>query len=143
MLQYAAAVSFSTLFSIAPVTIIAVTVSGFFFGEETAARELEKQIAGLMGPASVELVQAAVRATEATRTSTWSTIAGAALMIFGAAGSLVALLIWIYYSCAILFYGAELIRAYGAAHHRPVVPKETAVLVQETVVTEKPRRRSR
>lgn len=284
VLQYAAAVSFSTLFSLAPVTIIAVTVSGFFFGQETAAQELEKQIAGLMGPTSVDLVRAAVKATEATRTSTWSTIAGAALMVFGAttvfgqlqsslnqiwrvrakpsksgwlilvlrrlvsfamvltisflllvslivstavatlvqhygenllgstkllkavdlsvgllivtvlfalffkvlpdvrlrwrevwmgavltavlftlgrylialylghstvasiygaAGSLVALLIWIYYSCAILFYGAELIRAYGAAQHRPVVPKETAVLVRETVVTEESRRTSR
>src|SRR6187399_338434 len=81
--QYAAAVSFSTLFSLAPITIIAVTVAGIFFGKETAAHELEKQITSLVGPASAELVRAAVKATEATRTSTWSTIAGVALLAFG------------------------------------------------------------
>ena len=50
--------------------------------------------------------------------------------VYGAAGSLVALLIWIYYSCAIFFYGAELVKADRAAHHQPVVPKKTAVLTE-------------
>ena len=49
--------------------------------------------------------------------------------VYGAAGSLVALLIWIYYSCAIFFYGAELVRADRAAHPRPLVSKKTGVLV--------------
>ncbi|MEO7414396.1 MAG: YihY/virulence factor BrkB family protein [Opitutaceae bacterium] len=53
---------------------------------------------------------------------------------YGAAGSLVALLIWIYYSCAILFYGAEFVRAYRLNHHKPVEPKETAVLVKKEIV---------
>jgi len=50
--------------------------------------------------------------------------------VYGAAGSLVALLIWIYYSCAIFFYGAELVKADRAAHHRPLVPKRTAVSIE-------------
>ncbi len=33
--------------------------------------------------------------------------------IYGAAGSLVALLIWVYYSSAILFYGVEFIQAFS------------------------------
>jgi len=49
---------------------------------------------------------------------------------YGAAGSLVALLIWIYYSCAILFYGAEYIRAHRLDDGLQVEPKETAVLVR-------------
>jgi membrane protein len=45
--------------------------------------------------------------------------------IYGAAGSLVVVLIWTYYSSQILFFGAELIRAY-ATHHVPqlLVPHE-------------------
>lgn len=54
--------------------------------------------------------------------------------IYGAAGSLVALLVWIYYSCAILFFGVEFIRAYRHAHRLAVSPKETAVRVREELV---------
>jgi membrane protein len=38
--------------------------------------------------------------------------------IYGAAGSLVVVLIWTYYSSQILFFGAELIRAYATSHKR-------------------------
>lgn len=55
---------------------------------------------------------------------------------YGAAGSLVALLIWIYYSCAILFYGAEFIKAHRLALGRKIEPKDTAVLVHKEVVNE-------
>jgi membrane protein len=58
--------------------------------------------------------------------------------VYGAAGSLVALLIWIYYSCAILFYGAEFVRAYREAHDQPVRPKETAVRVRREILEEEP-----
>ena len=56
--------------------------------------------------------------------------------IYGAAGSLVALLIWIYYSCAILFYGAEYVRAHRQDRGLPVELKETAVLVRREIVEE-------
>jgi membrane protein len=277
--KHAAAVSFYTLFSLAPITIIAITVAGMFFGKETAAMELGKQVAALVGPASAEMVQAAAKASETEGTSVMSTALGVALLLFGAttvfgqlqeslneiwsvrtkpsksgwalllikrlvslamvltiaflllvslvlttalttvvghmgntvggspaflqvadivistaiitllfallfkvlpdvrmrwrdvwvgaaitavlftggryiialylghstvasiygaAGSLVALLIWVYYSCAILFFGVEFTRAYRATHHLKVEPKETAVVVRERVV-ESPR----
>jgi membrane protein len=53
--------------------------------------------------------------------------------VYGAAGSLVALLVWVYYSCAILFYGAELIQAKRAEEGLPIEPKATAVVVHEVV----------
>ena len=55
---------------------------------------------------------------------------------YGAAGSLVALLIWIYYSCAILFFGAEFIKAQRLALGRRIEPKDTAVLVHKEIVKE-------
>ncbi len=45
-----------------------------------------------------------------------------------------ALLIWIYYSCAILFFGVEFTRAYRLAHHLAVQPKPSAVQVHEEIV---------
>lgn len=51
--------------------------------------------------------------------------------VYGAAGSLVALLIWIYYSCAIFFYGAELVKADRMVHRLPVKAKPTAVLARD------------
>ncbi|MEO6245727.1 MAG: YhjD/YihY/BrkB family envelope integrity protein, partial [Opitutaceae bacterium] len=57
---------------------------------------------------------------------------------YGAAGSLVALLVWIYYSCAILFFGAEFILAHRLDRGLPVEPKETAVLVRREVVEAPP-----
>lgn len=56
--------------------------------------------------------------------------------VYGAAGSLAALLIWIYYSCAILFFGAEYTRARSELKGRPARPKKTAVLVREELVEE-------
>jgi len=48
--------------------------------------------------------------------------------VYGAAGSLVIVLVWTYYSSQILFFGAELIRAYAKHFHPvPVVPTEQAV----------------
>ena len=54
--------------------------------------------------------------------------------VFGAAGSLVALLVWTYYSSAILFFGAEFIRARHGAQGLPVRPKAGAVLVRRELV---------
>lgn len=84
VLKHSAAVSFSTLFSLAPITIIAVTVAGFFFGAETATTELKKQVASLVGPASAEMVQSAADASKQEGTSVVSTVLGVALMLFGA-----------------------------------------------------------
>jgi len=48
--------------------------------------------------------------------------------IYGAAGSLVVVLVWTYYSSQILFFGAELIRAYAKYFNPdPIVPTEQAI----------------
>lgn len=275
--KHSAAVSFYTLFSLAPITIIAVTVAGMFLGRDAAGTQLEKQVMQLVGPASTEMILAAAEASQTEDESTWATVLGIGLLIMGAttvfaqlqdslnkiwgvrakpsksgwvvlllhrlvsfamvltisfllmvslvlttmltsvlgqfkldapgllktvdvtaglvvitllfallfkvmpdvhlrwrdvwvgaaitaalftigrylialylgrstvasvygtAGSLVALLIWVYYSCAILFYGAEFTRAYRHVHKLKVQPKETAVVVREEIV--EPRKR--
>lgn len=50
---------------------------------------------------------------------------------YGAAGSLVALLIWIYYSSQILFLGAEFTQVYATTYGSRIEPTENAVRVTE------------
>lgn len=56
--------------------------------------------------------------------------------MYGAAGSVVVLLLWISYACLILFYGAALIRAYAERFGTGVKPRENAMLIsrEERVV---------
>jgi membrane protein len=275
--KHSAAVSFYTLFSIAPITIIAVTVAGIFLGRDAAGTQFERQVSQLVGPASAEIISAAAEASQKEDESTWATALSIGLLVMGAttvfaqlqdsmnkiwgvrakpsksgwmilllhrlvsfamvltmaflllvslllttfltsamgwiqvdspglmkvvdvgasvvvitalfallfkvmpdvhlrwrdvwvgaavtailftigrylialylsrstvasvygtAGSLVALLIWVYYSCAILFYGVEFTRAYRHAYKLKVQPKETAVAVREEII--EPRKR--
>ena len=55
---------------------------------------------------------------------------------YGAAGSVVLLLLWVYYSSLILLYGAAFTKTQMLAHGRPVVPRNSAVLVRRELVTE-------
>jgi membrane protein len=49
---------------------------------------------------------------------------------FGAAGSVVALVVWVYYSAQILFFGAELTQVYARHHGSRIEPTKNAVRVQ-------------
>ena len=46
--------------------------------------------------------------------------------VYGAAGSLVVLLIWVYYSAQILFFGAELTQVYANRHNPEMRPAPNA-----------------
>lgn len=51
---------------------------------------------------------------------------------YGAAGSLIVILLWIYYTAAILYFGAEFTRAYSDFHGIRIEPAEFAVHVEQT-----------
>lgn len=55
---------------------------------------------------------------------------------YGAAGSLVLLLLWVYYSSMILLFGAAFTRAHAEARGRVIRPQATAVSVRRTLVEE-------
>lgn len=52
--------------------------------------------------------------------------------IYGAAGTLVLVLAWVYYSSLILFFGAEFTRVHAAFYGRAIVPKPHAELMTAT-----------
>ncbi|HET6246256.1 MAG TPA: YihY/virulence factor BrkB family protein [Tepidisphaeraceae bacterium] len=51
--------------------------------------------------------------------------------VYGAAGSLIAVLLWVYYSAQILFFGAELTQAHAHLMRAKVKPADNAVAVTE------------
>jgi membrane protein len=55
---------------------------------------------------------------------------------FGAAGSVVALVIWVYYSAQILFFGAELTRVWATRHGARIEPTKNAVVVEKKLVAQ-------
>jgi membrane protein len=46
------------------------------------------------------------------------------MSVYGAAGSLVAVLVWMYYSAQIFYFGAEFTKVYAARRGRKVLPRE-------------------
>jgi membrane protein len=54
---------------------------------------------------------------------------------YGAAGSVVMILLWVYYSSLILLFGAAFTRSYLIAKGREVVPRNSAVIVKRELIT--------
>ncbi|MGO2878444.1 MAG: YihY/virulence factor BrkB family protein, partial [Halomonas sp.] len=53
---------------------------------------------------------------------------------YGAAGSVVMVLLWVYYSSLILLYGAAFTRSLLLARGRVIKPRNSAVLVNREIV---------
>ncbi|GAB4234446.1 MAG: YihY/virulence factor BrkB family protein [Elainellaceae cyanobacterium] len=65
--------------------------------------------------------------------------------VYGAAGSVIIILAWVYYSAQILFFGAELTQVYARRYGSQIRPDENAVALDSPTPTKQdlPRRRSR
>ncbi len=82
--QLAGAIAFFTLFSLAPLMIILVTVAGVVLGEEAARGELTAQIQTLVGRQAAEAVETAVARSTIERSGLLPTLLGVGALIFGA-----------------------------------------------------------
>jgi len=49
--------------------------------------------------------------------------------VYGATGSIILILIWVYYSAAILYFGAEFTKVYAHNHGQKIIPNEYSVRV--------------
>jgi membrane protein len=58
-------------------------------------------------------------------------------VVYGAAGSIIVILVWVYYTAAILYIGAEFTKAYAQHMGIKIVPASYAVFIEETEVVEK------
>jgi len=85
--RLAAALSYYTLFSLAPLLVISIAVAGFVFGREAAHNQIVGTIQGLIGRQSAEAVQAMIQAaSNKPGTGLASTLLGGIFLLFGAGG---------------------------------------------------------
>jgi membrane protein len=84
--RLAAALAYYTVFSLAPVLVIALAVAGLVFGDEAARGALDDQLAGLMGREGADFVAEAVEAAREPRENALASLVGVVLLLFGASG---------------------------------------------------------
>ena len=78
-----AALAFYTLFSIAPLLLIVLSITGFVFGAEAARGEIAGQLQNLMGEQSALTVQALLQNVNKPSEGILATIAGVLLLLIG------------------------------------------------------------
>jgi membrane protein len=84
---WAAGLAYYTVFSLAPLLLIAIAIAGAVFGEEAARGELVNQIRGLIGQEGAEAVQAMIQnARKPESGGTIATLFGVIALLFGASG---------------------------------------------------------
>jgi membrane protein len=85
--ELAAALSYYTLFSLAPLLLIAIGVAGLVFGREAAQNQIVEALQGMIGQDSAQSVQEMIQASnEKPKTGMLSTIIGFVALLFGAGG---------------------------------------------------------
>ena len=85
--QLGAALSYYTLFSLAPLLIIVIAIAGFAFGREAAQNQIVETIQGMIGRDSAQAVQEMIRnASNKPKTGMISTLLGIIVLMVGAGG---------------------------------------------------------
>jgi membrane protein len=82
--SYAGSLAFYTLFSLAPVVIIAVTVIGLVLGEEAAQGQIVAQLQGTMGEEAAEAIEQAVSQSRIEESGLLPTLLGFGALVVGA-----------------------------------------------------------
>lgn len=79
-----AALAFYTLFSVAPLLLIVISVAGLFFGEAAARAEIFGQISELVGPESAATLNTALKSLDRPAASVMGTLVGLGTLLIGA-----------------------------------------------------------
>jgi membrane protein len=79
-----AALAYYTMFSIAPLLLIVISVAGLFFGEQAARGEILAQLQGLMGVDGAQAVQALLASVNHPRVGVLATVSGVGALVIGA-----------------------------------------------------------
>ena len=86
-----AALAFYTVFSLAPVLIVAISVAGVAFGQKAAEGELSRQLQGLLGATGARAVQAILQSANRPALGILASALGVGTLLAGASGAFVEL----------------------------------------------------
>jgi membrane protein len=79
-----AALAYYTMFSIAPLLLIVISIAGLIFGAEAARGEIFAQLQGLMGSQGAAAIQSLLESVSKPADSIAATIVGGVLLLIGA-----------------------------------------------------------
>jgi membrane protein len=86
-----AALSYYTVFSIAPLLLLVISIAGLVFWRQAAEGTLFGQLAGVVGPDAAHLIQAAVTKANHTKGGVIGTVIGVVALLVGATGVVIEL----------------------------------------------------
>jgi membrane protein len=84
--RLAAALAYYTVFSAAPLLVIAIALAGLVFGHEAASGQIAQQIEGLVGSVGAEAIEGMVASASRQDGGLLATAIGVAVLLFGATG---------------------------------------------------------
>src|SRR5688572_5247126 len=84
--RHAAALSYYTIFSLAPLLIVAIAVAGAVFGEEAARGQIVGQIGGLIGKDGASAIQTMIENANKPKEGLIAGLLGVVALLFGASG---------------------------------------------------------
>lgn len=87
----AAALAYYTIFSLAPLLVIAIAIAGAIFGEEAARGEIVAQIQYLVGHQGAEIIETAIENSDKPQISSWASVLSVVILLVGASGVFVQL----------------------------------------------------
>jgi membrane protein len=83
-----AALAFYTVFSLAPILIVAIAIAGFFFGKDAARGEIFAQMSDLLGADGAHAVEAMIQNASRTGAGAVATLIGIVTLVIGATTAL-------------------------------------------------------
>ena len=85
-MKLSASLSYYTIFSLPPLLIIIISLSGFFFGTEAVRGELFGQINGLVGNDAAMQIQEIIKNVKLSHSNAFATTIGVIILLVGASG---------------------------------------------------------
>ena len=84
--QLAAALAYYTLFSLAPVLLIAIAIAGLVFGRDTTEHQILTTFQGLMGPQGARAIEGLLHSASTPASGIVATVIGLVTLLIGAGG---------------------------------------------------------
>jgi membrane protein len=86
VLKYSASLSYYTVFSIAPILIIIISIAGIFFGRDAVQGQIAGQIAGLVGQDAATQIQSMIGNTHKSGNNFFASVVSSCILVIAATG---------------------------------------------------------
>src|SRR5690606_32526944 len=83
-LKFSASLAYYTVFSLAPLLVLTISLAALFFGQEAAEGKVSEEINGLVGANAAAQIQEMLKNVQLKEDNTWALIVGISTLLLGA-----------------------------------------------------------